>query len=312
MTRRNPRHTSPHYPGIESLSMNAPAVPPTAPQPDETDTLRRFSGVRRLYGEADFSRFQSAHLAVIGIGGVGSWAAEALARSGVGRITLVDMDHIALSNVNRQLHALDGQLGRAKVGAMAERIRAINPACQVHEIDDFVTTDNLPELLGGGLDGVVDCIDQMRVKVAMAAWCHQAGLPLVVSGGAGGRTDPTRIAVADLARTQGDPLLARMRAELRRQHGFPREGRDFGTRAVYSSEALLRPEAQCGTGSEAQAGGGLNCTGYGSAVVVTASFGMAAAAQALAQLRVKTGTAQAAVTAANVAVLTHSPQEPAP
>ena len=251
---------------------------------EEHDTERRFGGVRRLYGEAGLARFHAAHVCVIGIGGVGSWAAEALARNAVGRITLVDLDHIAESNVNRQLHAIDGEFGKAKVTAMAERIRAINPSCQVHEIEDFITAENVATMLAAGFDGVLDAIDDSRAKVALAAHCRQHKLPLVMTGGAGGRLDPTRIKSADLAKTAGDRLLAKVRNSLRRDYGFPRDEKArFGIPCIYSDEPVLRPaELSCdiedNPSSEFKPLVGLNCAGYGSSVCVTASFGMAAAA----------------------------------
>lgn len=255
----------------------------------DLDYQRRFGGVARLYGEAGLARFEAAHVCVIGIGGVGSWAAEAIARSAVGRITLVDLDHVAPSNVNRQLHALDATLGQAKVSAMAERIAAINPRAQVTEVDDFLTDDNLAELIPPGrFDYVLDCIDQMRVKVALVKYCRRHKIPLLVSGGAGGRLDPSRVAIADLALTSGDALLSKIRAELRRNHGFPREGKKFGIEAVYSTEPIIRPKQEvCEPANPG--GAGLNCAGYGSAVAVTASFGMALAGRALARLSNRSG-----------------------
>ncbi|MBL8446761.1 MAG: tRNA threonylcarbamoyladenosine dehydratase [Zoogloeaceae bacterium] len=241
------------------------------------DAYRRFGGVARLYGLDGLARLQAAHVAVVGIGGVGSWAAEALARSGVGRLTLIDLDHVAESNLNRQAHALEATLGQAKVLAMAERIAGINPECRVTPIDDFVTPDNVADLLAAGLDGVVDAIDQLRAKVAMIAHGCRLGVPLIVAGAAGGQTDPTRIRVDDLARTIQDPLLAKVRSRLRKEHGFPRDPKKrFGVEAVYSMEPLRYPEASC----EAGAGpAGLSCAGFGSSMAVTAGFGLAAAAR---------------------------------
>lgn len=248
------------------------------------DLTRRFGGVRRLYGEAGLARFQAAHVCVIGIGGVGSWAVEALARNAVGSITLIDLDNIAESNVNRQLHAIEGEFGKAKVTAMAERIRAINPACQVQEIEDFVTVENVEDMLGRdfdgvrGFDGVIDAIDDARVKAAIAAYCHTHKLPLVMTGGAGGRLDPTRIKSDDLAKTSGDRLLAKVRTTLRRDYGFPSGTKaKFGIPCIYSDEPIIRPvELTCD--KEDNAITGLSCAGYGSSVCVTASFGMAASA----------------------------------
>lgn len=257
---------------------------------------RRFGGVARLYGETGAARLQQARVCVVGIGGVGSWAAEALARTGVGHLTLIDLDIVAESNTNRQIHALGHEYGKAKVTAMAERIRAINPACVVQEVDDFVSTDNVAGLLGQGFDAVIDAIDQVRVKVAMLAWCHQQGIPVLTAGAAGGQLDPTRIRIADLAQTEQDPLLAKVRAQLRRNHGFARGSKaKFAIPAVFSDEPLRYPVQACvqenGTeaaetepGSGKKGPQGLNCAGFGSSVCVTASFGLAAAAHVLNRL----------------------------
>lgn len=251
----------------------------------EGDLARRFGGVARLYGTAAYERFAGAHVAVIGIGGVGSWAAEALARSAVGRISLIDLDHIAESNANRQIHALGDAFGRAKVEAMAERIVAINPAAQVHAIDAFVTEDNVARLLAHPerlIDAVIDCIDEVRAKAALLAWCRSQRVAAITCGAAGGRVDPTRIRHGDLARAHGDPLLAKLRYRLRRHHGFPADSgtarvRKFGIMAVFSDEPIRRPfGAACDVAPQ-----GLACAGYGSSVSVTAPLGFAAVALAL-------------------------------
>lgn len=250
----------------------------------DTDLARRFAGIQRLYGGVALQRFAAAHVCVVGIGGVGSWAAEALARSAIGRITLIDLDMVAESNVNRQIHALGDAFGKAKTSAMAERIRLINPDCGVSEIEDFVAPDNLDRTLGQGFDYVIDAIDQVRTKAAMIAWCRSRDIPLVTAGGAGGQIDPTRIEVADLARTVQDPLLSKVRALLRKEYGFTREPKKrFGVAAVFSSEALRYPDngAECDV---APSRSGLNCSGYGSSVCVTASFGLFAASEALRHL----------------------------
>lgn len=249
----------------------------------EVDFARRFGGVRRLYGDAGLERFAGASVAVVGVGGVGSWAAEALARSALGKITLIDLDHVAESNINRQLHAADSTLGKSKVDAMAARLLDINPACAVRTIDDFVTPENVGELLGGDLDVVLDATDQVRAKVAIAGFCRARGLGLVMAGAAGGRRDPTRIRHADLAQVQGDRLLAKVRSLLRRTPDFSRSGsKKFGIACVFSDEQVVRPVAiDC---QPATVAGGLSCAGYGSAVCVTAPFGMAAAALVLERL----------------------------
>lgn len=251
---------------------------------DTDDFERRFGGISRLYGAAQFQRFQQAHVCVVGVGGVGSWAAEALARSAVGRITLIDLDNVCVSNVNRQIHALDHEFGKAKVSAMAERILAINPRCDVIQIEDFVTNDNLDAMLNRGYDYVIDAIDNARVKAAMIHWCRRNQVKLIASGGAGGRIDPTRIEIADLSRTIQDPLLSRVRALLRREYGFPKDAnKKFEVECVFSAEPLRQSEAACEPATGATAGG-LNCAGFGSATGVTAVFGMVAAARVLAVL----------------------------
>lgn len=251
---------------------------------DEMDELRRFASIRRLYGETEFKRLQVAHVCVVGIGGVGSWAAEALARSAIGKITLVDLDMVVESNVNRQIHALTGVFGQAKTLAMAERIRAISPKCQIHEIEDFVTQNNLDAILDKNLDCVIDAIDQVRVKAAMIAWCIRHRIPVITSGGAGGRTDPTQIQITDLSRTIQDPLLSKVRAKLRKEYGFPRDTKKkFGVPAIFSTELVRYPEKSAAC-ENISAPNGLHCAGYGSSVCVTASFGFFAAAEALRQL----------------------------
>lgn len=245
------------------------------------DVERRFSGVARLYGEAAYRRLQAAHVCVVGIGGVGSWCAEALARTGIGRLTLIDLDMVAESNTNRQIHALGDIYGKAKVDAMAERIYGINPACQVRTIEDFVTEENVRRLLGDGFDFVIDAIDQARVKVAIASYCRQCGQALIMVGAAGGQLDPTRVRIADLAQTVQDPLLAKVRSALRRHHGFPRQGK-LGVTAIYSDEALRYPETR--PSCDGPSPSGLNCAGFGSSVCVTSAFGMAAASHAIRQI----------------------------
>jgi len=248
------------------------------------DFERRFSGVKRLYGEAGIKKLQSAHIVVIGIGGVGSWAAEALARNAVGMVTLIDLDNIAESNVNRQLHAVDGEFGKAKVTAMRERILNINPQCDVHEIEDFITLQNIATLLSTDFDVILDCIDDAQAKIALADFCKRSQIPLIMAGSAGGRLDPTRIKVADLAYVTGDRLLSKVRNQLRRDCAFPRAANNkksakFGINCVYSDEQAIKPDAACEVDSVAITG--LNCAGYGSSVCVTAPFGFTAAQVAL-------------------------------
>ena len=250
----------------------------------EIDFERRFGGVRRLYSDVGLAKLQAAHLVVIGIGGVGSWAAEALARNAVGTITLIDLDNIAESNVNRQLHAVDGAFGKAKVSAMHERILSINPICKVHEIEDFITAANIAALLNFKCDVIVDCIDDAQAKIALADFCKRNHTPLIMAGSAGGRLDPTRIQVADLAHVTGDRLLSKVRNQLRRDYDFPKasntkKSAKFGIDCVYSDEQAIKPEAACEADSSAVTG--LNCAGYGSSVCVTAPFGFTAAQLAI-------------------------------
>jgi tRNA A37 threonylcarbamoyladenosine dehydratase len=253
----------------------------------DIDYQRRFGGIARLYGAAALARFQSAHVCVVGVGGVGSWIAEALARSALGSITMIDLDNVAESNINRQIHALTGTIGKAKVTALAERIAQINPYCRVTEIEDFVSADNLDQMIGGrGFDYVIDAIDNVRAKTALIAYCRANDIRLITIGGAGGQTDPTRIEIRDLARTEQEPLLAKVRKRLRAEHGFPRgEKSRFGIDAVFSTEPLRFPETAEACAVDDNAGiTGLNCAGFGSAIVVTASFGLVAAAQVLRKL----------------------------
>jgi len=252
------------------------------------DFERRFGGMRRLYGSAAFERFQQAHVCVIGIGGVGAWTAEALARSAIGRLTLIDPDHLAESNINRQVHALTHELGKSKTLAMKERIHAINPRCQVTGVEAFLDAGNVASLLTDGFDYVVDAIDSARAKTALIVHCRDQRIRLVCIGAAGGQSDPGRVQLTDLARTTEDPLLAKVRASLRREHGFPREpGKKFGVDCVYSTEPLTYPSAEGGVCYERPEDAhlhGLNCAGFGSSVCVTATFGLRAAAQVLNKL----------------------------
>jgi tRNA A37 threonylcarbamoyladenosine dehydratase len=251
---------------------------------DKSDYERRFGGVRRLYGEAGIKKLQGSHIVVIGIGGVGSWTAEALARNAIGQITLIDLDNISESNVNRQLHAVDGAFGKAKVSAMHERILSINPHCFVIEIEDFITIENLESLLNFQCDVIVDCIDDAQAKIALADFCKRKQLPLIMAGSAGGRLDPTRAQVADLAFVTGDRLLSKVRNQLRRDYAFPKASNTkrsakFGIDCVYSDEQAIKPESACEVDSSAITG--LNCAGYGSSVCVTAPFGFTAAQLAI-------------------------------
>ncbi len=268
--------------------------------PMEQELHERFGGVDRLYGQGAVARYALSRVAVVGMGGVGSWAVEALARSGVGHLTLIDADDICVSNTNRQLPALAGQYGRNKAQAMAERCMAINPLLQADAIPSFLGSDNMEALLDRRFDLVLDACDSFRAKVEMIAWCRRRKLPIIVSGSAGGRTDPTQIRVRDLSRTEHDALLALVRKKLRSEFSFPRNpDRYFGVQAVYSLENVRYPQADgsvCGTrpalGPEAamklDCGGGL-----GAATHITGAFAFAMVARAL-QLLLKPGREQAA------------------
>jgi tRNA A37 threonylcarbamoyladenosine dehydratase len=262
-----------------------------------SDIDLRFGGIARLYGRAALERFLGARVAVIGIGGVGSWAVEALARSGIGKLVLVDLDEICVTNVNRQLHAMDGQIGRQKTAAMAERARAIHPACEATVFEGFFNERTAATILDGSLDGVIDAIDSLAHKALLAAECRRRGLPLVICGAAGGRRDATRLRVTDLARSGKDPLLHQLRRKLRESHGFPKTPVGsapplLGIDAVYSDEPPLFPQCDGTVSDERPDGVGLRLaceTGYGTATHVTASFGLVAAGRMLERLAAGAG-----------------------
>jgi tRNA threonylcarbamoyladenosine dehydratase len=243
--------------------------------PLDEDHWRRFGGMDRLYGEGSRLVLHQARVAVVGVGGVGSWAAEALARSGVGNLALVDLDHVALSNINRQIQALDSTLGKAKVTALQERIRDINPDCRVDAIEEFLEPDNLGQLLPAGkYDAVIDACDEARTKAALIAHARRNKIFLAVCGAAGGKRDPLKLRVADIGQTTHDALLARIRGILRKQLNIqPRKNGKFGVKCIYLEEPSRRDQS-CSANN-------LSCAGYGSAVTVTASMGFAAASLCL-------------------------------
>jgi tRNA A37 threonylcarbamoyladenosine dehydratase len=243
------------------------------------DFARSFGGLDRLYGLAPAARIRQSHVVVVGIGGVGSWSAEALARSGVARITLIDMDHVSDSNINRQIHAMTTTVGQAKVQAMKERIALINPHCVVECIDEFVEPENWPQLLGEGPlpNAVLDACDQVKAKVAMAHWALQNKVCFVTVGAAGGKRWAHKVDVDDLSQVTHDPLLAQLRYRLRKFHDAPREAKKMGITCVFSREAVAPPDASCAIEGD----GSLNCHGYGSVVTVTATFGMCAVSSIL-------------------------------
>jgi len=275
--------------------MNSPDYP--APS---ADLDRRFGGLSRLYGPQAPARLQSAHVAVVGLGGVGSWTVEALVRCGVGALTLIDLDHIAESNVNRQIHALTSTLGQSKVDAMAERVLEINPECRLTRIDDFVSPENVAEVLPGPYTVIIDCTDQASAKIAMILHARALGVPMLLCGGAGGKTDPLALRAGDLSAAVNDALLAKLRNKLRREHGFPRASDQngkalkrvpkMGVHALWFDQPAILPDAwtrptegedDVGAAAQSPAPQGLSCAGYGSVVTVTAAMGMAAANEAL-------------------------------
>lgn len=247
-------------------------------QDDEYD--RRFAGVAKIYSEDTFSHYEKSHVMVIGIGGVGSWAVEALARTGVGELTLMDMDVVAASNINRQLPAMSSTLGMDKIEVMAERCRSINPRIKINLIDDYLTPENVKELLAKAPDLILDCIDDVKAKLALMLHCRFNKIPLIVSGGAGGKLDPLKIRVADLSKTEQDPMLAKLRTQLRSKGICKKPKEKFGITCVYSIDNPFSSAEVC-------ASAGLRCGGYGSAVVVTSSFAMIAVAEGLKKLDAK-------------------------
>jgi tRNA threonylcarbamoyladenosine dehydratase len=250
----------------------------------------RFGGIARLFGAEALARLRAAHVCVVGIGGVGSWAVEALARSGVGRLTLVDLDEVCVSNVNRQLHALNSEVGRAKVKVMAERVRNISPECDARPALQFFTAETAGALLAPRYDFVVDAIDSLANKCLLIAHCRAADIPIVTCGGAGGRRDPTRVQVADLALTSHDRLLQKVRETLRKDFDFPRGEKKFGVPAVFSAEPPVFPDRDgtvCARRPAAANGESLklNCdSGFGTATFVTGTFGFVAAAHVIQEL----------------------------
>jgi tRNA threonylcarbamoyladenosine dehydratase len=243
----------------------------------------RFGGVRRLYGVEGAARLGRAHVCVIGIGGVGCWAVEALARSGVGELTLIDLDEVCVTNVNRQIHALDGTIGQPKVEAMADRVRAISPTCRVHAVPDFFTESSAEDHLKPRYDFVFDAIDNVPNKCLLIARCREKDIPLLSAGGAGGRRDPAAIRVADLAFSTHDRLLQAVRKKLRQEFGFPQELKiSFGVEGIYSVEPALYPHSDGSVCAQPEPGSDvrLDCeSGYGTAAFVTGAFGFMAAAR---------------------------------
>lgn len=245
----------------------------------------RFGGIARLYGQTQLSLLQQAHFCVIGIGGVGSWVAESLVRTGIGKITLIDLDDICATNINRQVHAHSDTIGQEKVQAMATRLKLINPECEIQCIDDFLTHDNIQTYLQG-FDYVIDCIDEVKVKAALIAHCKRRKIPIITTGGAGGQTDPSKIVLGDVAKTTQDPLLAKVRYLLRKNYHFSSNPkRKFGVDCVYSTEQLVYPSEDgsvCHAKQGADGSMNMDCqTGFGSLTMVTGSFAFFISAKAI-------------------------------
>ncbi len=263
-----------------------------------TDYFLRFGGISRLYGRHGATILQQAHFCVVGIGGVGSWAAEALARNGVGQITLIDLDDICVTNINRQIHALTDTVGESKVEIMSVRIKQINPDCQVNTIEDFVTSENLNKIMAVHYDYVIDAIDSVDIKTRLIAHCKRKKMPIITIGGAGGQVDPSKIAISDLSKTYQDPLLAKVKNQLRREFNFPRADiakaskRKFAIDAVFSTEQLRYPNdlgevclAKPDTSNASNSAMRLDCSGgFGATTHVTATFAFFAVGRAIDKL----------------------------
>lgn len=254
--------------------------------------MQRFAGIGRLYGQQALSLFARSHVCVIGIGGVGVWAAEALARSGIGSITLIDMDDICITNTNRQLHALKSTIGQPKVDVMKVRILDINPECTVNVIDDFISVDNVAQQLSIGFDYVIDAIDSVRPKAALLAYCRRYKIPVITTGGAGGQIDPTQIQVVDLAKTVQDPLAAKLRERLKSDFNVVKNSKGkLGIDCVFSTEQLVYPQGDgtvCSAKSTADGSKRMDCaSGFGAVTMVTASFGFIAVSHILKKMMAK-------------------------
>lgn len=231
---------------------------------------QRFGGIGRLYTPEGLAKLRQSHICVIGIGGVGSWAVEALARSGIGKITMIDMDDICVTNINRQIHALTSTVATLKTEAMKTRIAEINPECQVEIIDDFISPDNLADYLNRGYDYVIDAIDSVKTKAALIAYCKRNKIRLITTGGAGGQTDPSQIQIADLSKTIQDPLASKVRSLLRKEYHFSQNPkRKFGVDCVFSTQPLIFPKM----GEDCEISATMNCAnGFGAVTIVTATF----------------------------------------
>lgn len=243
---------------------------------------QRFGGIGRLYTPEGLSKLHQAHVCVIGIGGVGSWAVEALARTGIGKITMIDMDDICVTNINRQIHAMTGTVAQLKTESMKERVERINPECVIEIIDDFISPENIPEYLNRGYDYVIDAIDSVKTKAALIAYCKRNKIKLITTGGAGGQTDPSQIQIADLSKTIQDPLASKVRSLLRKEYNFSQNPkRKFGVDCVFSTQPLIFPKM----GESCEISATMNCAnGFGAVTMVTATFGFFAVSRVVDKL----------------------------
>ena len=243
---------------------------------------QRFGGIGRLYTPEGLSKLRQAHVCVIGIGGVGSWAVEALARTGIGTITMIDMDDICVTNINRQIHAMTGTVSQLKTESMKERVERINPECVIEIIDDFISPENIPEYLNRGYDYVIDAIDSVKTKAALIAYCKRNKIKLITTGGAGGQTDPSQIQIADLSKTIQDPLASKVRSLLRKEYNSSQNPkRKFGVDCVFSTQPLIFPKM----GESCEISATMNCAnGFGAVTMVTATFGFFAVSRVVDKL----------------------------
>lgn len=255
---------------------------------------QRFGGIARLYGDHQLQLLSQAHFAVIGLGGVGSWAAEALARSGIGELTLIEMDEICVTNINRQSHALSSTIGASKNHTICQRLLDINPELKIHSVEDFIGPGNLANLITQKHHVVIDATDSAHIKTKIVAFCSALKIRLIVSGSSGGKRDPSKITVTDLGYTESDPMLAKIRSQLYRQHNFTRERKKkFRIDAVYSTEQMVYPKPDgsvCMNKQSLQDGVKLDCAGgFGSSSMVTGTFGFVAAARGIERYLQKNG-----------------------
>ena len=251
-----------------------------------SEYVLRFGGLARLYGRESLNALHAAHFVVIGLGGVGSWAAEALARSGIGELTLIELDDVCITNTNRQSHALKSTVGRTKNSIVHDRLKDINPEIILHQIDDFLAPENMTRHIGKHHQVVIDATDSTQLKARLIAYCLAIKVRLITVGSSGGKRDPQLVRVADLGRTENDPMLAKIRTQLYQVHNFSRDkNRKFRVDAVYSTEQMIYPKPDGSVCMDKQFlmdGIKLDCAGgFGSSLMVTGTFGFVAASRAI-------------------------------